>query len=226
MNDGAAKRVLIVAIISGLLFGFFPAIDLIVASLFYSPVLADFPLRLNLTLEVVRRVSNLLIWIIAAVSIFWAVIQAVLRRSKFAVARRTLIYLTVSMLLGPGIVVNVGLKNYWGRPRPIEITEFNGTERFASWWNPTGSCTANCSFVAGESATAFWAIAPASLLPLPWRTYGYIFAVAFGLFTGLLRMACGAHFFSDVIFAGIIIYYIVWLIHRLLFQAASSDLKR
>jgi lipid A 4'-phosphatase len=220
MSDRAAKRVFVFAILSGLLLGFFPQIDLVIVKSFYSPILNDFPLRLSLNLEFMRRVNNLLVWIIAAASIFWTVMQAV-RRYKFALARQTLIFLIISMLLGPGMIVNVALKNYWGRPRPIEITEFNGSERFTPWWDPKGNCTANCSFVAGESAIAFWTIAPASLLPPRWRPYGYIIAVGFGLFSGLLRMARGAHFFSDVIFSGVFIYFIVWLVHRLVFRTTN-----
>jgi len=216
MSYSVARRVLIIAVVCGLLLGLFPDIDLFVANIFYNSTLRDFPLRLTLEVEVVRRSSMLLIWIIATASVFMTILQVALGRYGFAQARKTLVYLVVSMLLGPGIIVNAGLKNYWGRPRPIEITEFGGSERFTSWWDPTGTCTANCSFVAGESATAFWTIAPASLLPQPWSTYGYAIAVTLGLFTGLLRMAFGAHFLSDVIFSGIIIYFTVWLTRRLL----------
>jgi len=49
--------------------------------------------------------------------------------------------------------------------------------------------------VAGEPSSAFWTLAPAALLPPPWRIAGYGAALAFGAGIGLLRMAAGGHFF-------------------------------
>ena len=46
----------------------------------------------------------------------------------------------------------------------------------------------------------------------------YAAALAFGAGVGVLRIAAGAHFFSDVVFAGVFMYLLIWLIHGLIYR--------
>ncbi|MGA8950503.1 MAG: phosphatase PAP2 family protein, partial [Xanthobacteraceae bacterium] len=46
----------------------------------------------------------------------------------------------------------------------------------------------------------------------------YAAALAFGAAVGVLRIAAGAHFFSDVVFAGVFTYLLIWLIHGLIYR--------
>ena len=43
-------------------------------------------------------------------------------------------------------------------------------------------------------------------------------ALAFGAAVGVLRMAAGAHFFSDVVFAGVFAFLVIWLTHGWLYR--------
>jgi lipid A 4'-phosphatase len=43
-------------------------------------------------------------------------------------------------------------------------------------------------------------------------------ALAFGAGVGILRMAAGAHFFSDVVFAGVFTFLLIWLTHGLIYR--------
>jgi membrane-associated phospholipid phosphatase len=61
-------------------------------------------------------------------------------------------------------------------------------------------------------------MAPAALAPPHWRALAYAAALAFGAAVGLLRMAAGAHFFSDVAFAGVIAFLVIWLAHGWLYR--------
>ena len=115
---------------------------------------------------------------------------------------RAVAFLLITMLLSAGILTNLTFKSYWGRPRPVMVTEFNGPWKFMPWWDPRGECGRNCSFFSGEGATAFWTLAPAALTPPAWRPLAYAGAVAFGVVTSVLRMAFGGHFFTDVAIAG------------------------
>lgn len=112
---------------------------------------------------------------------------------------RTATFLTLSLLLGPGLLVNGILKPHWGRPRPHAVTEFGGTEAYVDWWNPTGTCEQNCSFVSGEAATAAWMFGPAMLVPPPWRGLALTAAAAFTAAMSALRLNVGAHFFTDAV---------------------------
>jgi membrane-associated phospholipid phosphatase len=40
----------------------------------------------------------------------------------------------------------------------------------------------------------------------------------FGTGVGVLRMAAGAHFFSDVVFAGVFTFLLIWLTHGWLYR--------
>ncbi|MBN8919279.1 MAG: phosphatase PAP2 family protein, partial [Rhizobiales bacterium] len=95
---------------------------------------------------------------------------------------------------------------------------FGGTQAFLPWWDPRGPCPANCSFVAGEPSGAFWTLAAASVAPPPVRPLAYAAALTFGTLTGLLRIVFGGHFLSDVVFAGVLTYLIVWLVHGALYR--------
>ena len=137
---------------------------------------------------------------------------------------RAALFLVVTLALGPGIVTNLIFKDHWGRPRPIDVTEFGGSDRFMPWWDPRGPCANNCSFVAGEPSGAFWTLAPAALAPPPWRPLAYGAALAFGAGIGLLRIGSGAHFFTDVVFAGVFMFLVVWTLHGLIYRWRATRL--
>jgi lipid A 4'-phosphatase len=120
-----------------------------------------------------------------------------------SLAPRSATFLTLGLLLGPGLLVNGILKPYWGRPRPLSVTEFGGSQAFVNWWDPTGTCPQNCSFVSGEAATAAWMFGPAMLVPAPWRGIAILAAAVFTAFMSMLRISVGAHFFTDVVFGAL-----------------------
>jgi lipid A 4'-phosphatase len=154
-----SRRGLIVALVFaaviGLLFGFFPQLDLDIASLFYDPAAKNFPLSRS---TVVRYVREIAVWIqvlLIAPSVLVLLITFAIPRVKPWMSSRAAIFLIATMALAPGLVVNVLLKNHWDRPRPAAVTEFGGSERFVPWWDPRGQCRRNCSFVSGETSSAF-----------------------------------------------------------------------
>ena len=65
---------------------------------------------------------------------------------------------------------------------------------------------------------AFWTVAPAALAPPQWRALAYGASFVFGLTVGLLRMAAGGHFFSDVAFAGVLTFLVIWVAHGCLYR--------
>jgi membrane-associated PAP2 superfamily phosphatase len=117
------------------------------------------------------------------------------------------------------------LKDHWGRPRPIDVEQFGGAYHFTPWWDPRGDCPNNCSFIAGEPSGAFWTLAPAALAPPELRALAYGAAIVFGAGIGALRMGAGAHFFSDVVFAGVFMYLVVWAVHGLIYRWPATRLS-
>ncbi len=127
--------------------------------------------------------------------------------------------------MAPGLLVNVVLKDHWGRSRPIDVTQFGGNEHFVAWWDPRGDCPANCAFVSGDVAGAFWTIAPAALAPPQWRAVAYGAALALGTGMAVIRVMAGAHFPSDVIFAGVFTFLIIWLAYALIYRWPRTRLS-
>src|ERR1700758_2048800 len=104
------------------------------------------------------------------------------------------------------------------------VLQFGGDYRFEPWWDPRGDCPNNCSFVAGEPSGAFWTLAPAALAPPPLQAVAYGAALVFGVALGAFRMAAGAHFFSDVVFAGVLMYLVIWTAHGLIYRWPATRL--
>jgi lipid A 4'-phosphatase len=136
---------------------------------------------------------------------------------------RAMVFLIATMVIGPGLIVNLGLKDHWHRPRPNQTQDFNGNEPFRPWYVDDGACKKNCSFVSGEAATGFWMVAPASVLPPPWRGPAMIAAFAFGFGASLLRMAFGGHYLSDVILGGLVALIVIEITRRLLWPGDAGD---
>jgi membrane-associated PAP2 superfamily phosphatase len=120
----------------------------------------------------------------------------------------------LSFALGPGVVVNLVLKDHAHRPRPVHVREFGGDEDFRPVLRFDGTCPRNCSFVSGEGSAAFWTLAPALLAPAPVRVAAIAAALVYGVATSLLRMAFGGHFLSDTILAGLVTWLVIVLCWR------------
>jgi membrane-associated phospholipid phosphatase len=78
--------------------------------------------------------------------------------------------------------------------------------------------------VSGEASGAFWTLAPAAVVPPQWRVLATAGALAFGAATGGIRMAAGAHFVTDVVFAGVLMFLLIWLVHAWLYRWVKSPL--
>ncbi|MBL8628703.1 MAG: phosphatase PAP2 family protein [Rhodospirillaceae bacterium] len=123
-------------------------------------------------------------------------------------------YLITSLLVGPGLIVEALLKPNWGRARPKDILEFGGQAHYTPPLFVAHECERNCSFVSGHAAIAFWVTAFGFMLPPKWRGLGVAVGLVFGIAGGWVRIAQGAHFFSDVVFAGLIVLGVNMLLYR------------
>jgi membrane-associated PAP2 superfamily phosphatase len=218
MNRTGLALALAVAAAVGLVFGVWPELDLKLAGLFFDPAKHGFWRSHEALYSHLRDASTWLITLVAAPAVLAPVLKLLRPHRPLLIPGRAVVLMLVTLVLAPGVVANLILKDYWGRPRPIYVTEFGGAERFLPWWDLRGNCRGNCSFVAGEPSGAFWTLAPAALAPPPWRAAAYGAALAFGAAVGALRMAAGAHFFTDVVFAGVFTFLIIWLAHGLIYR--------
>jgi len=135
--------------------------------------------------------------------------------SRFRHLRRPALFLLAVISIGPGLAVTV-LKDHWDRARPVAIVQFGGDKQFTPAWVIADQCEDNCSFVSGHASGAF------SLLALAWvfprrRQFWLVAGTLWGAHMGLVRIAQGGHFLSDVIFAGFIVYFSADLLARWVF---------
>jgi len=108
-----------------------------------------------------------------------------------------------ALIIGPGLLVNAGLKDHWGRPRPYMTELFGGRLPFVPAGKLTHYCHSNCSFVSGEASSIFWLLCLVPLLPKHLRLHAAIGLSALAVFAGGLRVAFGAHYLSDVLLGGL-----------------------
>jgi membrane-associated phospholipid phosphatase len=228
MNRTGLIIALAIAVVAGLAFGLYPELDLHVARRFYGFVDAGnnaFAWRIYPPVMLARDIG---LWISAALvapAVVALVIKLILPRCKLLISGRAIVFLIATLALAPGLLVNVLLKDHWDRPRPIDVTQFGGDQHFVAWWDPRGDCPTNCAFVSGDVAGAFWTIAPAALAPPQWRAVAYGAALALGTGMATIRVMAGGHFPSDVIFAGVFTFLIVWITYALIYRWPSTRLS-
>jgi lipid A 4'-phosphatase len=225
MNRTGLFVALSLALVIGLVFGIFPEIDLKLASLFYDAQTRSFPLKLDWLAEVARDGAMWIAWGIATPAIAALIIKLVRPDRPLLMSGRAIVFLLLTLTLSAGVFTNLTFKSYWSRPRPVLVTEFGGDLPFVAWWDPRGQCARNCSFFSGEGATAFWSFAPAALTPPAWRPLAYAAATLFGVATGVLRMAFGGHFFTDIAAAGLVTFVVIWLAHGYIYRWPRTKLS-
>ncbi|MGH6670765.1 MAG: phosphatase PAP2 family protein [Xanthobacteraceae bacterium] len=218
MNRTGLAIALAAAVVVGVLFGVYPRFDIAISAFFYNRHTGLFVLNAQPWVNHSRAAARWLSAIILAPACLAIIGKLFMPGRRVLIGGRAAILLTITMALGPGVLTNLVLKDHWGRERPIDVTQLGGTHRFTAWWDPRGDCPSNCSFVAGEPSGAFWTLAPAALAPPQWRLLAYSGALVFGAAIGLLRIAGGGHFFSDVAFAGVLTFLLVWAMHGILFR--------
>lgn len=187
------------ALPAALLFTLWPELDLLVSGLAYVPG-EGFVGNRHLWVRVVYDSAR---WLTVAALMLGIVLLA----GSFVMAgaarwprRGVGAFLILSLLMGPGLVVNEGLKEYWGRARPSQVVEFGGQQPFTPALKPASGCASNCSFVSGHASIGFWWLALGLVWPA-WRWRALALGLLLGGTLGIVRIMQGGHFASDVVFS-------------------------
>ena len=222
LGDSLARTVLVLILITaavlGLAFTINPQWDLALTRTFYDPAIRQFPLTFNPTISWLRDQAVLVTIASMACLVASVVLKMIQPGRRMLIPARAVIFLVLTFALGPGLLVNGILKEYWSRPRPAEVIEFGGDKAFMPWWDPRGGCDQNCSFVSGETSTAAWTLAPAILVPGPLGIVAVSAATIFTLGMGVMRFTVGGHFFTDIAFAILFTMLIIWTVHGLIYR--------
>lgn len=122
---------------------------------------------------------------------------------RIASYRKIGLFLVVYLILGPGLVINTVFKDNWGRPRPVEVKNFNGTEKYLLVWE-RGTPGKGKSFPSGHAAIGYFLFAPFFFLrkQFPkWAWFFLLLGLLYGTLMGVGRMIQGGHFATDVLWA-------------------------
>ena len=124
---------------------------------------------------------------------------------------KEIVFLWLSSLVGLIFIINLALKNLWGRSRPNDIVEFGGPDSFTPWFLFGDQCISNCSFVSGDASVGFALIVFYFIVKK--QIYIWI-ALIIGFSLGLIRIMEGGHFTSDVILSGMVMFSFYFLCHN------------
>jgi lipid A 4'-phosphatase len=206
-----------------------PQIDLALSALFFRAKDAGFPahvsgfwlshspvlVRFYHAIDVISRIAL----IVSALMLIWYLFR---KNAKAFYATVVL----VSLIVGPMLAVNAGLKETWGRARPRDVVEFEGSLKFTPAWVISDQCTHNCSFTSGHAAAGFsvcigFFVSRRKI----WLNGGLLF----GGLVSLSRMMNGAHFFSDVLFSFFVVFIsaaiMTWLLAALTLRCLKIKVK-
>jgi lipid A 4'-phosphatase len=201
-----------------------PELDLAITKHFYYPALGGFPIG-------DWYIFKDLYYLFGKCHIFTALLLLGLivyfSVNKNPPKRKIAAYLLCVLVIGPGLVVNLWLKdNSIGRARPREVIEFGGTHAFTPAFYNAQACDTNCSFPCGHAASGFYLVA------LAWafrRRSLLLVGIGLGGLLGFMRIVQGGHFASDVLISFWVCYFCAMLLAKLFgladpFESSSEKL--
>jgi len=195
-----------------------PEIDLWVAAQFYDPE-RGFPAGYNSRVAFLREAVKIVGYGLAVLCVASLLHRLVRGRYLAGLHTRAVAYLLLTALVGPVIVVEGTFKSHWGRARPAHLIEFGGDKSYSPPLVMADQCATNCSFVSNESSFGFFFVTLGFIAARPaWRRRLFAAGIAFGSAIGLIRIAQGGHFLSDIFFSGVFIVAIAWFLHYLVLE--------
>lgn len=189
-------------------------LDLAAADLFRTPC-CSWPLAEQQPWRFLYRYGVLSGILLAAAALVALTLSYWLPRRLYRL-RRGALFLVLVAAVGPGLVVNVAFKDHYGRPRPREVQELGGQERFLPVW-VKGEDTQAKSFPCGHCSMGFYLSTPYLVLRRRRRGLAMAFlgaGLGVGALLGVARMMAGGHFLSDVVWSGGMVWLVALALHR------------
>jgi lipid A 4'-phosphatase len=211
-----------VALIATVLFAF-TDLDIISIRSFYHPELSDsWPVASEPVWSLFYRSAP---WVTGSLALAGAALLIVgVVRKRSQRFRLYGIFILLCVIIGPGLIINVVLKDHWGRPRPRQIVEFGGRLEYVQPLLP--SPAHGKSFPCGHCSVGY-------LYAIGWwvwrRRYArrallsLVSGLTLGTLLGLGRMAGGAHFLSDAVWSALIAYLVAHVLYFYLLRVPARE---
>lgn len=185
-----------------------PSIDMGISNLFFDQ---RFFLENQWWVTLIKKAVGFFLYLSALAIVGIYVFNRYRKRNLGGLCGKKVLYLFLVLIVGAGLIVNVALKDNFGRARPRDIQEFGGTKHFTPAFVMASECDRNCSFSSGHTAGAFFSLALA--LALSRRRAIAIACIGFGALVSLSRIASGAHFFSDTVVSFFVMLIVADVLH-------------
>ena len=217
-------KFLCASVVLGLVFAFYPSLDLRTSGLFYRD--GAFFLGRNPWVRFVYRGVPVAATLYTLFILFaFGYLSLGRRTTLLGLGKKAYLYLILAFALGPGLVVNLVLKDHYGRARPSQIVQFGGNKEFTPAFVLSDQVEPNGSFVCGHAAVGFYFVALALLFDGRRRRRVFAAAVGGGALIGLVRIVQGGHFLSDVVFSFVFVYLVSYLLYAFMFRRERLPLE-
>jgi membrane-associated PAP2 superfamily phosphatase len=136
--------------------------------------------------------------------------------------RRRALYILLVIALGPGVVVNLIVKDHWGRPRPVHVSEFGGEYHYV----PPAQFghTPDKSFVCGHCSVGY-SFFVLYFLSQNHKAIYFLLTLALGWTLGFTRMTSGGHFTSDILWSGYLVFLVAYALYYGWYSRIKPDLN-
>jgi lipid A 4'-phosphatase len=195
-------------------------LDIRVSELFYSPnhPQGPWPHYERTIWRVLYASDDYLTASLAVIALSLLLVGALKRGSRSLV--RYGLFIALSGLIGAGLLTNMIFKEYWGHPRPDNITQFGGELEYLPPLakGPAGNGE---SFPSGHVSISFSFIAFWFLLRRDWPRAAALCLIAVLSLTaleGIGRIVRGRHFLSDVLWGAYIPYAVCLALYHFIFR--------
>lgn len=124
--------------------------------------------------------------------------------------QRRALYILLVIALGPGLVVNLIVKDHWGRPRPVHVQRFGGEYQYV----PPAKIghTPDKSFVCGHCSVGY-AFFVLYFLSQNHKALYFGLTLALAWLMGVTRMTSGGHFVSDILWSGYLVFLVAFALY-------------
>lgn len=136
------------------------------------------------------------------------------------------LFFLLTIVLGPGLIINSVLKMQCGRPRPRETTHYQGTWQYHNVWQK-GITGKGKSFPCGHCSMGFVFMGFYFIYYRDKKKLANLFlllGIFYGGLIGLARMSQGGHFLSDVLWSGITVFFSAWLLYHYVLKIPQREL--
>jgi lipid A 4'-phosphatase len=212
LKRGRSQVILASFVLFSVIVAVFPAIDIGISRLFFQ---GGFP-RNQWWQALLHDSLNWFLGLSLGSAVAMYAVNRFFGKKFCNVDGKRVVYLFLVLIIGAGLIVNVALKDNFGRARPRDVAEFGGPKVFTPAFVISHECRTNCSFSSGDAAGGFFSLAMVFALARR-RRAALAAGLAIGVVESMARISSGAHFFSDtgvsffvmLITADVLYYYIV-----------------